>query len=76
MDKPEWIEAPRLAEKVEELGGRGHVVFAGCLPADPQGVMEKAMAEGIPQQYRDRRDWGEIRRWAQQVASELVPVRS
>jgi len=75
-DNPEWAEPPKLAEKVEDLGGRGHVVFGGCVPVEPRGAMEKAMAEGIPREYRDRRDWDEIRTWAKQVASDLVPVLS
>lgn len=75
-DNPDWMEPPKLAEKVEELGGRGHVVFGGRVPAEPRGMMEKAMAEGIPEQFRDRRDWNEIRAWAQQIAQQLVPIRS
>jgi len=75
-DNPDWAEPPKLAEKVEELGGRGHAVFGGCLPAKPQGMLERAMAEGVPREYRDRRDWGEIRAWAKQVASDLVPIHS
>ncbi len=75
-DNPDWIEPPKLAEKVEELGGREHVVFGGRVPLEPRGVMEKAMAEGIPEKFRDRRDWDEIRAWAQQIAHQLVPIRS
>jgi menaquinone-dependent protoporphyrinogen oxidase len=75
-DNPDWMEPPKLAEKVEDLGGRKHVVFGGCMPADPRGMAERAMVEGIPREFRDRRDWDEIRAWAQQVASDLVPVRS
>jgi menaquinone-dependent protoporphyrinogen oxidase len=71
QDNPEWTEPPRIAEKVEELGGREHVVFGGCLPAEPAGFMEKAMVEGTPREYRDRRDWAEIRDWAKQIASVL-----
>ena len=56
----------------EELGGRGHVVFGGCLPAEPRGMMERAMVDGTPREFRDRRDWGEIREWAGEVATELV----
>ncbi|HEX5526678.1 MAG TPA: flavodoxin domain-containing protein [Solirubrobacterales bacterium] len=73
-DNPEWMEPPKLAAKVEEMGGRGHVVFGGCLPTVPHGFMEKAMVEGTPREFRDRRDWSEIRTWAGQVASELVAV--
>ena len=75
-DNPDWIEPPKLAEKVEELGGRGHVVFGGRVPAEPRGMMEKAMAEGIPEQFRDRRDWDQIRSWASQIEQQLVPIRS
>jgi menaquinone-dependent protoporphyrinogen oxidase len=75
-DNPEWMEPPHLAEKVEELGGRDHVVFGGCLPAEPQGAMERAMFEGTPKEHRDRRDWGEIRAWAGEIAAALVPVNA
>lgn len=75
-DNPEWNEPPKLAEKVEEMGGRAQVVFGGCVPAEPQGFMERAMADGVPKEYRDRRDWDEIRGWAQQIAAELAAVPS
>ncbi len=73
-DNPEWIEPPSLTAKVEEMGGRGQVVFGGCLPAEPHGFIEKAMVDGTPREYRDRRDWAEIRAWAGQVALDLVAV--
>jgi menaquinone-dependent protoporphyrinogen oxidase len=75
-DNPEWSEPPQIAAKVEELGGRGHVVFGGCLPANPQGFIEKAMVEGTPRELRDRRDWAEIREWAHAIAHALVAVPS
>ncbi len=75
-DNPEWMEPPKLAAKVEEMGGRAHVMFGGCVPAEPQGFMERAMADGVPREYRDRRDWDEIRGWAQQIAAQLVAVPS
>jgi len=75
-DKPDWLEPPQVVEKVEELGGRGHVVFGGCLPAEPQGFVEKAMVEATPKELRDRRDWGEIRGWTRDIASALVAVPS
>lgn len=76
LDNPDWVEPPKLAEKIEELGGREHVVFGGCLPAEPRGMMERAMIEGVPREYRDRRDWDEIRGWAKQIAEQLVAVPS
>jgi menaquinone-dependent protoporphyrinogen oxidase len=75
-DDPEWMEPPKLAEKVEEMGGRAHVVFGGRVPAEPRGFMERALAEEVPREYRDRRDWDEIRCWARQIAAELAAVPS
>lgn len=76
QDDQAWMEPPGLVAKVDALEGRGHVVFGGCVPAEPRGAMERAMVEGIPREFRDRRDWDEIRTWAKQVASDLVPVPS
>src|SRR6476469_3681350 len=56
-DNPEWPAPPKSIEKVEELGGKDHVVFGGCLPADPKNCMERAMVESTPREHRDRRDW-------------------
>ncbi len=75
-DDPAWAEPSRIVEKVEDLGGRGHVVFGGSLPAEPTGFMDKAMIEGTPPEFRDRRDWDQIRAWAEGVATELTAVRS
>lgn len=76
QDDPEWAEPPKLAGKIEELGGRGHTVFGGCVPAEPHGFMERAMVEGTPKQYRDRRDWDEIRGWAKRIAEALAVVHA
>jgi menaquinone-dependent protoporphyrinogen oxidase len=75
-DNHDWMEPPKLVKKVEEMGGKGHVVFGGSLPLQPRGVMERAMVEGTPKQFRDRRDWAQIREWSGRVASELVAVPS
>lgn len=75
-DNPNWTEPPKIVEKVEELGGRGHVVFGGCLPAEPKNFMERAMLEGTPREYRDRRNWAEIRDWATGIAADLAAVPS
>ncbi|HET7485531.1 MAG TPA: flavodoxin domain-containing protein [Solirubrobacterales bacterium] len=70
-DRPEWAEPASIVEKVERLGGRGHVVFGGRLPVEPHGPIEKAMVQNTPAEYRDRRDWDEIRAWATSIAAEL-----
>ncbi len=68
---PSWLEPPRILERAQELGARDHVVFGGRVPAEPRGPIERAMVKNTPEQYRDRRDWEEIRAWARRVASEL-----
>lgn len=70
-DSTDWMESPRFVAKLEEMGVRDHIVFGGSVPREPQGLMEKAMFEGTPEQYRDRRDWRQIRTWAEGVAAEL-----
>lgn len=70
-ENPDWLEPPKIVKKVEELGARDHVVFGGRLPADPHGPMEKAMVTGVPTEFRDRRDWDEIRAWAAGIAAGL-----
>jgi menaquinone-dependent protoporphyrinogen oxidase len=52
------------------------VVFGGRVPEG--GLVARSMAKNTPPEYRDRRDWDEIRAWAAAIASELsaVPARS
>jgi menaquinone-dependent protoporphyrinogen oxidase len=71
---PAWLEPPRILEKVEQLGARGHVVFGGRMPVNPRGPAQRAMVENCPPEYRDRRDWQEIRAWGADIASELRTV--
>ena len=70
-EKAEWLEPPKIVKTVEGLGARDHVVFGGRLPVDPRGPIEKAMVNGVPAEFRDRRDWNQIRSWAATIASEL-----
>jgi len=73
---PSWYEPPRVIERAEALGLRGHTVFGGCVPNEPKGPMERAMAENIPAEFRDRRNWDEIREWATEVAGEIAQLGS
>ena len=68
---PAWLEPPKIIAKVEQLGARGHVVFGGRVPTKPRGPIERSMVENTPPEYRDLRDWDEIRLFAAGVASEL-----
>lgn len=60
--------APRA---LRDLGARNHIVFGGRLPADPHGPIEKAMVTGVPAEFRDRRNWDQIRFCAEKIAAEL-----
>ncbi len=71
-DDPAWTEPARVVDKVEDLGARGHVVFGGRLPEEPHGPIEKAMVSNTPAEFRDRRDWDEIRAWSRGVAESLA----
>jgi menaquinone-dependent protoporphyrinogen oxidase len=64
-----WAEPKHTIEKAEELGVRDHLVFGGKVP--DEGFMGRKMAEDTPPKYQDRRDWGEIREWAESVAADL-----
>jgi menaquinone-dependent protoporphyrinogen oxidase len=70
-----WLEPAHIVKTVERLGARNHVVFGGRVPAEPYGFIERGMAENVPPEFRDRRDWDAIRGWAAGVAAELrAPV--
>jgi menaquinone-dependent protoporphyrinogen oxidase len=66
-----WLEPPRIIDRAQQLGVRDHVVFGGRVPAEPHGPIERSTVENTPAQYRDRRDWDEIRAWGSRIASEL-----
>ena len=66
-----WLEPPRIIGRAQQLGVRDHVVFGGQVPTEPHGPIERSMLKNTPEQYRDRRDWDEIRAWARRIASEL-----
>jgi menaquinone-dependent protoporphyrinogen oxidase len=68
---PDWLEPPRIIDRAKQLGVRDHVVFGGRVPTEPRGPLERAMAKNTPEEYRDMRDWDEIRSWAGGIASEL-----
>jgi len=52
----------------------GHATFGGRLSDEPTNFVERAMVRATPAEKRDARDWPAIRRWADEVARELVTV--
>jgi menaquinone-dependent protoporphyrinogen oxidase len=78
-DDAEWSEPAATIAEAERIGARGHVVFGGSLPSEPEGFMQRSMAKNMPPEYRDRRDWGTIDAWAAGIAAELragAPTRA
>jgi menaquinone-dependent protoporphyrinogen oxidase len=70
-----WSEHGTIAA-AQRLGVRDHHVFGGSRAADARGLA-RSMAQSAPPEYRDRRDWDEIREWAQGTAATLsVPVEA
>jgi len=66
-----WIEPRKVVEQVEELGAREHLVFGGRVPDDPGNFVERSLLENTPEEFRDLRDWDEIRAWAGRIADAL-----
>jgi menaquinone-dependent protoporphyrinogen oxidase len=69
--EPDWEEPAKVIALAERLGVREHVVFGGSVPAEPKGLIQKAMANETPEEFRDLRDWDEIRAWAAGIAGAL-----
>jgi menaquinone-dependent protoporphyrinogen oxidase len=67
-----WLEPHKVLKQAEAAGVRGHVVFGGRVPQDPGNFVERSMLQNTPEQFRDLRDWDEIRDWAASVARELT----
>jgi menaquinone-dependent protoporphyrinogen oxidase len=64
-------EPPIVSELLERTKARGHRVFAGSLDRAGLGLLEKAVVTATRAPEGDFRDWGAIREWAEEIASEL-----
>jgi len=64
----------RVRRLAERAGAKGHATFGGRLSDEPTNFVERAMVRATPAEKRDARDWPAIRRWADEVARELVTV--
>jgi menaquinone-dependent protoporphyrinogen oxidase len=66
-----WSEPARVVARAQALGARDHVVFGGRLPLEPANFVERSMIQQTPPEYRDLRDWEQIRAWAGGIARAL-----
>jgi menaquinone-dependent protoporphyrinogen oxidase len=53
-----------------------HKVFTGRLSQSALSLPEKAVVRALKAPEGDFRDWTEIRRWAETIAAQLLPVGS
>ena len=64
---------PGLVERlVATTHAREHKLFAGKLDTSKLGLLEKAAVRGAHASEGDYRDWGEVERWASDIAAELT----
>lgn len=69
---PSWHCPHRTLQELHDLHARGHVVFGGRVSGDRRHPVEWALSNRLPPAFRDRRDWGEVRTWAAEIAQELT----
>lgn len=62
----------RVHRTGERLEARGHVVFGGRVPDEPDSFVERSVAKNVADKQRDSRDWDAIEAWARRIAAELA----
>lgn len=70
-DDPNALRAGLVERLVEMTHAREHKLFAGRLELGKLGLLEKAAVRGAHASEGDYRDWGEIHRWAEEIAAQL-----
>jgi menaquinone-dependent protoporphyrinogen oxidase len=64
---PPVVEAPPL----QSLTPQGHRVFLGALDKSELGLLERSVVRAVHGEYRDFRDWDDVRSWAGDIAVAL-----
>ena len=59
------------ASIIDAINPQGHHVFAGKLDRRDLNLAERAIVKGVGAAYGDFRKWGDIRRWASEIADHL-----
>ena len=70
--KADASRAVMLAELIEAIGPRAHVLFGGLFDRAVMDDEERAQLAAVPTPDGDYRDWAEIEAWANAIADELV----
>ena len=69
-------EPSGVAELVEMIGAREHVIFTGRLDTHTLGFAERLVVKAVRAPTGDFRDKGTIRAWAQAIGRTLVSKQS
>ena len=64
-------DLPAIESLGDELGARGHRMFAGRLDRSELSLPERLVVAGLRAPEGDFRDWDEVRAWAADVSSTL-----
>jgi len=62
-------EGDRLAGEIE---ARAHGSFSGCLNPDRLNFGERAIIRGLKASVGDYREWGLVKAWAKEIATQLT----
>jgi menaquinone-dependent protoporphyrinogen oxidase len=68
---PQDAMPPKVRAAAEQIGARGNVVFRGRVPENAENWIERKIAERIPPERHDQREWDAIEAWAQEIARAL-----
>ncbi len=65
-----WTRPRKVEALATEIGAHEHKVFEGRVD-ESGGFARRKMAESLPPEDRDQRDWDEIRAWAGAIAVKM-----
>lgn len=70
-DDPNALRSGLAERLLETTNAREQKLFAGRLDVSKLGLLEKAAVRGAHASEGDHRNWGEIQRWAEEIAMQL-----
>lgn len=68
-----WLRPPKVQALARQIGARDHAVFGGSV-TEEGGPLRRKIAKDTPDEWRDRRDWDEVRAWAHEVGEVVRQV--
>lgn len=77
-NQPEPGATAPVVPELKRIRPRDHVIFGGRVSPAGQLPLARMMIARLAPVFRDRRDWGQVRVWASEIAEQLDdrPVRT